>query len=85
MFPIGAATLRVLFHTLAVGIDTDDAGFVKIYPNPVKADNLFLQVNTDQIENLDVEIWDMTGKLIKKLDYQTLVGTSTFSIDVSEF
>ena len=74
-----------IVSTLAVGIDTDVAGFVKMYPNPVNAGNLFLQVNTDQIENLDLEIWDMTGRLIKKLDYQTSVGTSTFSVDVSNF
>jgi parallel beta-helix repeat protein len=74
-----------IISTLAVGIDTEEAGFVKIYPNPVNAGNLFLQVNTVQIENLDIKIWDMTGKLIKKIEYQSLVGTTTFTIDVSDF
>jgi hypothetical protein len=68
-----------------VGIVDPTAGFVKLYPNPVTAGNLWLQINSANNENLEIEVWDMTGKLKKKVECQTVAGTMTISIDVADF
>jgi hypothetical protein len=74
-----------IIYTSTVGIETAEAGFVKMYPNPVTSGSLFLKVSLAQSENIETQIWDITGKLIKKLDYQTVAGTMTLTVDVSEF
>ena len=65
-----------------VGVESANAGYVKLYPNPVTSGKLFMEINADQHETLVTEVWDMTGKLIMKLDNQVTVGTSTLIFDV---
>jgi parallel beta-helix repeat protein len=74
-----------LIYTSTVGIETVEAGQMKLYPNPVNSNNLFVQMNTTGEEHLEIEIWDMTGNLFKKFEYQKDAGTATFTIDVSAF
>jgi hypothetical protein len=43
-----------------------------------------MDVNTKLSESLNTEIWDMTGKLIQKVNNQTIPGPNTFLLDVSK-
>ena len=64
--------------------DLSAGNSIRMYPNPVTDRQLFLKINTAQGENLQMKIWDMTGRLIKSTNYQTVPGTTTLTIDVKE-
>ena len=74
-----------VIQNLSVGInDPLSANSIRVYPNPVNTGTLYMDVNTKLSENLKTEIWDMTGKLIKKVKNQTIPGPNTFLLDVSK-
>ncbi len=74
-----------IIYTSTVGIGRMEAGEMKLYPNPVQSNNLFVQLVTDPNVDLQVEIRDMTGNLIRTLELKTVDGTTTFTIDVTQF
>jgi len=78
------ADITGLILSTTVGTETLDAELITMYPNPVTEGNLFIQLSTSQNEILETEIWDMTGKLVTKVDNQTGAGTISLTIDVSK-
>ena len=58
---------------------------MEVFPNPVNSGRLFLQISTDRNENLEAQLWDMSGKLMQKAEISTLPGKMTFKMDVSGF
>ena len=69
----------------AVGIENPETGYLKMYPNPVNAGKLFLEVNAENDERLVTEIWNMTGQLVYKSENQVQTGKSILTFDVSEY
>jgi hypothetical protein len=63
---------------VATGIKEELDNEFKVYPNPAN-EQLFIEKNS-QSQNLDVEIYSMTGQLVMK---ELLRNTSTVSLDVS--
>ncbi len=54
-----------------------------IYPNPVENElNISTQLNVDQL--IDVEIFDLSGRLIKQFNLEGLSGENTFLINTQD-
>jgi hypothetical protein len=68
-----------------VGVSTPNEAALRIYPNPVFSGNLYIEMNTLRAENFEISVWDMTGKLVKKIDENAISGSSIGIIDVSDF
>lgn len=81
---LGTDVTGIILNSSTVGVETVNAEIVKMFPNPVTSGDLFIQVSTSQNENLETEIWDMSGKLVSKVNNQTGTGTMTLTIDVSK-
>jgi predicted esterase len=62
---------------------TSWAGKVNI-PNPARG-NLFIYLNMENKENIQIQVFDLNGRLLKEVKKVVYAGTSSQSIDVSAF
>jgi hypothetical protein len=51
---------------------------IKLYPNP-SSGSLFLDYSLDESENLDIKIWDVTGKLVSNYAYSSKANNISIS------
>ena len=83
---LGNDVTGTIISTTTDIIDPIGVSSLLLYPNPLNAGSpLYLQIKTDRSENFEAEIWDMTGKLMKKDKIHTTPGTINYKVDVSSF
>ncbi len=63
--------------------DINDSDKFKMYPNPTSGD-VFLEMDLTEQAEINVEISDVAGKLVRSYNWGTLVGMSTKSIDLND-
>jgi hypothetical protein len=52
-----------------------------LYPNPAK-DEIFIQINDDEIKQLEIQVFDATGKIvIKHTDIEVINGLTSFTLN----
>lgn len=56
--------------------------FFAIYPNPVNAGKVFLQLNSASTKVAELKVFNKLGKL-QNLDFNSMSGNGTYSVDVS--
>jgi hypothetical protein len=74
-------TLKIYYGIAASGreaVGVSHASNVEIYPNP--SDNGFLHITSNTSESLDVEVYSLTGSLVKMLKG----GSNNLTLDVSD-
>lgn len=77
--------LDIINKSGAVGIADKNASQFKVsaYPNPVQS-NLNLSVGINQSANLDIEIFDISGRKVKQFQENVVSGENTASLNVSD-
>ena len=71
------------FTIKKVNNPTSWAGKVNI-PNPARG-NLFIYLNLDKQENIQVQLFDLNGRLLREVKKVAYAGASSQSLDVSAF
>lgn len=56
---------------------------VKVWPNPF-IDKVFVEFDNEKDEELMIEVFDMTGKRIFRIENASLTGKNTFRLDLKE-
>jgi hypothetical protein len=57
---------------------------ILIYPNPTN-DVLNIEITTQKASQLEVKINDLNGRLVKTIKTNTIAGTNTIDVNLSEF
>ncbi|MBU3675803.1 MAG: T9SS type A sorting domain-containing protein [Chitinophagaceae bacterium] len=55
---------------------------VQVYPNPATTD-IYIQVNTDRVNTLDIKLMDATGRTVKAVSAMVESGLNNIPIDIS--
>ena len=78
-----------LHLTITVGIDDYDlANAMKLYPNPTSdLVNVQLTMNNEQLESIDIQVFDVYGRLLEVINMADAHGASpqTTQIDLSRY
>jgi hypothetical protein len=73
---------EVVSPPISTGIDLTSGFEISLYPNPTLNNSIQIDLGSNQMEDLTLEIYDMTGRL---LDDQTLLsGSSSFNVMLPE-
>lgn len=54
-----------------------------VYPNPFSKE-LNIEFNSQNVENLDIEIFDIMGQLVKKFNKRSVIGFNTLTWDATD-
>jgi hypothetical protein len=68
--------------TIAIGIK-GSRSVVLLYPNPVK-DNATLMISVKQNENVTLQVFDYSGKLVQANSLSLQQGSNLLTIDISQ-
>ena len=57
---------------------------IKVFPTPTK-DKLFIELNLDKSERVEFKLLDITGKLLKEMNTDAIMGLNSINMRMSEF
>jgi hypothetical protein len=71
---------EVVSPPISTGINLVEGLEINLYPNPTLSNSIQIDLGSNQMDDLTLEIYDMTGRL---LDNQTLLsGSSSFGVEL---
>jgi hypothetical protein len=69
-------------NTIALELNKTFTGY-KFYPNPTDGSVIY-SFSNDKVDILDIEVFDMIGKTVKKIETESRVGLNSLNIDLSD-
>jgi hypothetical protein len=57
---------------------------IKVFPNPT-TDELFIELNLDKSERVEFKLLDITGKLLKEMNTDAIMGLNSINMRMNEF
>ena len=69
-------------NTIALELNKTFTGY-KFYPNPTNGSVIY-SFSNDKVDILDIEVFDMIGKTVKKIETESRVGLNSLNIDLSD-
>ena len=83
----GCDSVVTLHLTITVGIGNHDlSNVLAIYPNPTKdVVNVQLTVNNEKMENVDIQVFDVYGRLLDVVETRHGMSLQTTQIDLSHY
>ena len=86
----GISTVNTSAITLFTRLDIEEFVnnetliFANLYPNPAK-DYINIQLGTKQLADLQIELYDITGKRLQIKTMKNILGTRTISMNLKEY